>query len=130
MRYTMREALAAAQHWLQEEAARPGEATPDEILRVIAAALDAPRSTISLALEEAEAFILGFEDDTSQEGVPALLSLLGLARRQEEQRPDLLAALHAVAALPDDRPGEKGGVKRARHIAKCTIATAEGRADG
>lgn len=40
---------------------------------------------------------------------------------------DLLAGLSAIAGLPDDKPGERGGLKRARHIAGCTIAKAEGR---
>lgn len=35
----MRLALESAEHWLTEEAANPGQTTPDEILRVIRAAL-------------------------------------------------------------------------------------------
>lgn len=36
----LRPALAAAHHWLTEEAANPGETRPDDILRVVTVALE------------------------------------------------------------------------------------------
>lgn len=36
---TLLEACEAAEHWLAEEAAEPGQAKPDEILRVLRAAI-------------------------------------------------------------------------------------------
>lgn len=52
----------------------------------------------------------------------------GLTQRQlAEQRAELLAALSAIAALEGRSKADAVGlIKRARHIAKCAIAKAEG----
>lgn len=40
--------------------------------------------------------------------------------------PDMLAALEAIAAIPDPKTGDRGPIKHARHIAKVAIAKAKG----
>lgn len=40
---------------------------------------------------------------------------------------NMLAALRAIAEIEDPPSGDRGPIRRARHIAKCAIAKAEGR---
>lgn len=44
------------------------------------------------------------------------------ATAAEAECAKLREALDTIAQLPDDKPGERGGLKRARHIAKSAIA--------
>lgn len=37
----------------------------------------------------------------------------------------LTAALRAIAALPDNKTGDRGPIKQARHIAKCALSEAD-----
>lgn len=39
--------------------------------------------------------------------------------------PRLVDALRAIAALPDNKTGDRGPIKQARHIAKCALSEAE-----
>lgn len=51
--------------------------------------------------------------------------------RIEAAAPDMLAALRAIAGLENQTKADCIGLlKQARHIAKCTLAKAEGRSNG
>src|SRR5690606_28858981 len=44
--------------------------------------------------------------------------------------PRLVDALRAIAALPDNKTGDRGPIKQARHIAKCALSEVEPLPDG
>lgn len=76
-----------------------------------------------------------FSDDASECRVCGLsdldASMPAPADPVRDAAPDMLAALRAIAGLESQTKADCIGLlKQARHIAKCTLAKAEGRSNG
>jgi hypothetical protein len=120
-----------------------GDGAPRPDIDSAAVPPDNPNDTVD-ALMIAERFIVGFEDDEAQDGIPDILAGLRAAMRRERLRPVLLDALKelrsAAIGFRDDayrrEPHLKVGNEAVNMLSACLlsaeriIAEAEGRNDG
>ncbi|CAM5291374.1 hypothetical protein ATER59S_00545 [Aquamicrobium terrae] len=118
-----------------------GDASPG--IDIVDIHADSPNDTFD-ALIAAERFVMGFEDDETQDGIADILAGLQAAIRREQFRPALLEALRELRAAAmgfrDDayrsEPGLRVGNEAVNMLsaallnAERAIAAAEDRADG